>query len=80
MKHAGLHHIGFQVEDLEETDTKLRNANSLPIEDINAALQTGMSDGHGSNVEMKYEGPDGLGIDVSQHGWIGTDSISFKFG
>ena len=75
MKHEGLHHIGFQGENLEETDTKLRNANSLPMEDINAALETGMGDGHGRNVEMKYEGPDRLMIDVSQHGWVGTDGV-----
>ena len=40
MNNEGLHHIGLQFENLEETDTKFRNANSLPMEHINAALQT----------------------------------------
>lgn len=75
MQYEGLHHIGFQVEDLEATDTKLRKANSPPMEDINAALKIGRSDSHGKNVELKYEGPDGLMIDVSQQGWVGTDGV-----
>ncbi len=75
MKYEGLHHIGFQVEDLEDTGTKLRNANSLPMEDINAALKIEIANGRSRNVELKYEGPDGLMIDVSQHGWVGTDGV-----
>lgn len=72
--HEGLHHIGFQVDDLEATDAKLRKASSLPMEEINAALKSGMGNGHGGrNVELKYDGPNGVMIDVSQHGWVGTD-------
>ena len=71
--YAGLHHIGFQVDDEAETETKLRKANSSPRDDINAALHAGMGKGHGGrNVETKYSGPDGVMIDISQNGWVGT--------
>ena len=28
----------------------------------------------GRNVELKYNGPDGVMIDISQSGWVGTES------
>ena len=73
-QYSGIHHIGFQVEDAEATDAKLRDANSSPRDDINAALRTSMGSGHGGrNVELKYSGPDGVLVDISQSGWVGTD-------
>ena len=73
--YSGLHHIGFQVEDAESTDTRLRKANSIPRDDINAARNASMGSGHGGrNVEFKYIGPDGVMIDISQNGWVGTDA------
>ena len=70
-----MHHIGFQVEDTGAADAKLRNANSHPRDDINAALHAGMEPGHGGrNVELKYSGPDGVMLDISQSGWVGTGS------
>jgi catechol 2,3-dioxygenase-like lactoylglutathione lyase family enzyme len=72
IQHEGLHHIGFQVDNLEAADAKLRKASSLPMEEINDALRRGTGNG-GRNVELKYGGPDGVMIDVSQHGWVGTD-------
>ena len=73
--YSGIHHIGFQVEDAPATDAKLRNANSLPRDDINAALRNGTGQGHnGRNVELKYSAPDGVRIDISKNGWVGTDA------
>ncbi len=75
MSYNGIHHIGFQVEDAAVADSKLRKFDSHPIEDINAALHASMGSGHGGrNVELKYHGPDGVMIDISQSGWVGTDS------
>ena len=72
--YTGLHHIGFQVDDMEATDARLRKANSQPREEINALLKAGMGNGHGGrNVELRYTGPEGIMIDVSQGGWVGTD-------
>ena len=71
----GIHHIGFQVEDAEATDVKMRAADSLPMDEVNTALHAGMGEGHGGrNVELKYNGPDDVMIDVSQGGWVGTGS------
>ena len=73
--YSGIHHIGFQVEDADATDARMRSANSLPMDDVNEALHAGMDGGHGGqNVELKYSGPDGVMLDISQGGWVGTGS------
>jgi glyoxylase I family protein len=72
--YSGIHHIGFQVEDAEAADSRLRKAEAFPMEEINSTLHSGMGGGHGGrNVELKYNGPDGVMIDISQTGWVGTD-------
>jgi hypothetical protein len=42
--------------------------------DINAALGVGGS-GRYANVEVKYTAPDGVTVDVSETGWVGTPSF-----
>ncbi len=72
-KYSGLHHIGFQVDDLSIADARLRRANSYPLDKINIALHDGTGRPRmGRNVELKYCGPDGVVIDISQGGWVGT--------
>ncbi len=72
--YTGIHHIGFEVEDAEATEHRLRKHDSLPMDDINKALHSSMGNGHGGrNVETKFIGPEGMMIDISQTGWIGTD-------
>ena len=72
---SGIHHIGFQVESLEEIEEKLAASGAArPREDINEALgigQNGHRRGEG-NVEVRYAGPDNVNFDVSQTGWLGT--------
>ena len=70
--YSGIHHIGFEVESLEEIAKKLEAANSKPRDDINQALGVGMGGPRHDNVEVKYSGPNGEIIDVSQTGWVGT--------
>ena len=73
---SGIHHIGFQVESLEEMVAKLEQSGTAkPRDDINAALGVGVggAPGHG-NVEMRYAGPDNVNFDISQTGWVGTPS------
>ncbi len=69
---SGIHHIGFEVESLEEITEKLAAAGSAPRDDVNRALGVGHGPRHGGNVEVKYTGPDGIMIDVSETGWVGT--------
>ena len=74
IEYSGIHHIGFQVDDAELMDSKLKKSNFLPKDDINKALHAGShKGGRGKNVETKYSGPDGVMIDISQGGWVGTD-------
>ena len=73
---SGIHHIGFQVDDMEATDSKLRKANSLPSERMNDAFKACRRKARGGrNVEMKYTGPDGTMIDISRDGWVGTNGL-----
>src|SRR5947209_8710188 len=72
---SGIHHIGFQVESLDEAGEKLRAAGSAPRDDVNKALGVGQGIRHGGNVEVKYNGPDGVMVDVSETGWVGTSPL-----
>jgi glyoxylase I family protein len=69
---SGIHHIGFQVDSLEAIAEKLSEAGSEPRHDVNQALGVGAGRRHGGNVEVKYSGPDGVMVDVSETGWVGT--------
>ena len=68
---SGIHHIGFEVESLAAIADKLRAAGAPRRDDVNQALGVGGRQAHG-NVEVKYSGPDGIMIDVSETGWVGT--------
>lgn len=77
---SGIHHIGFQVESLEDTAAKLQKTVAKPRDDINVALGLGVGGapaGHG-NVEVRYIGPDNVNFDVSETGWVGTPSNRVK--
>jgi glyoxylase I family protein len=68
---SGIHHIGFEVESLEQIAERLAAAGSTPRDDVNQALGVGHGPRQGGNVEVKYNGPDGVMIDVSETGWVG---------
>ena len=70
MDYSGLHHIGFEVESLEQIASKMEAANANPREDINQAMKLGINHQRHGNVEVKYAGPDGVIIDVSETGWV----------
>ena len=69
----GIHHIGFFVENLEEQAEKLGKAGGDRLTP-SAAPGTGGLFGHGdmgpSNAEVKFGGPDGVIIDMSESGWL----------
>jgi catechol 2,3-dioxygenase-like lactoylglutathione lyase family enzyme len=68
---VGLHHFGFQVEDLEATEARLQAANADKRPQINMAMSPGTSH---RNFEVKYRGPDGVIFDISSTGWVGTSA------
>jgi glyoxylase I family protein len=73
---SGIHHIGFEVESLGEITEKLAAAGSTPRDDINQALGLHMGgEKRTANVEVKYRAPDGVTIDVSETGWVGTHGL-----
>ena len=67
---CGIHHIGFQVESLEAIAERLTQAGSRRRHDVEQALGVGAHTG--GNVEVKWTGPDGVMLDVSKTGWLGT--------
>ncbi len=69
---SGIHHIGFQVDNLEAIAEKLAAAGSKPRDDVNQALGVGHHGHRYANVEVKYNGPDNVMVDVSESGWVGT--------
>ena len=73
---SGIHHIGFQVESLEAIAERLAAAGSARRDDVNEALGVGHGEHRYANVEVKYSGPDGVMLDVSETGWVGTPSFN----
>ena len=66
---TGIHHIGFEVEDMASIADKLATAGATRRRDVEQAL--GVVDGERKhNVEVKYTVPDGVMLDVSETGWI----------
>jgi catechol 2,3-dioxygenase-like lactoylglutathione lyase family enzyme len=69
----GIHHIGFYVDDEEETAKGLREANYQPVPmDRPARAETGPM---GDAQNLKYLGPDEVQIDLRSRGW--NEAISF---
>ncbi|HXJ77759.1 MAG TPA: VOC family protein [Candidatus Methylomirabilis sp.] len=73
---SGIHHIGFQVESLEAIAERLATAGSHRRDDVNQALGVGHDHHRYANVEVKYGGPDGVMLDVSESGWVGTSGFT----
>jgi catechol 2,3-dioxygenase-like lactoylglutathione lyase family enzyme len=72
---SGIHHFGFQVESLEAIAERLQAAGSARRHDVEAALGVDGARRHEGNVEVKYTGPDGIMLDVSETGWLGTPTF-----
>ena len=72
---SGIHHIGFQVDNLEAITERLAAAGSTRRDDVNEALGVGHGERRYANVEVKYSGPDNVMVDVSETGWVGTSDF-----
>jgi len=70
--YAGIDHLGFQVEDVDEACTKLEEAGARRMID-RVNLAHAPTSGPRSYYEIKYRGPDGQVIDVTATGWVGTE-------
>jgi catechol 2,3-dioxygenase-like lactoylglutathione lyase family enzyme len=73
---SGIHHIGFQVESLEAIAERFAAAGSERRDDVNEALGVGRAEHRHANVEVKNAGPDGVMLDISEAGWVGTPTFT----
>ena len=62
----GLHHIGFEVDDVDAAAGRVAAAGCQARTDIDAAL--GIAHDGPVKGEFKFEGPDGVVFDLSQPG------------
>lgn len=69
---SGIHHFGFQVENLDEACEQLEGAQARQLT-AKDGLDSMMAAGGHRNFEMKWAGPDGVVLDISHTGWAGTD-------
>ena len=69
--YSGIDHLGFLVEDLEETGKKMEEGGASPMMGRVDRSHKPTS-GPNSYYEVKYRGPDGQVIDITESGWIGT--------
>jgi predicted enzyme related to lactoylglutathione lyase len=69
--YAGIDHLGFLVDDVEDTCKKLEAKGARKMMNrvnlVHAPASTAQS-----YYEIKYRGPDNQVIDVSGSGWVGT--------
>ena len=47
------------------------------VEIFDLALGVGHGQNRHGNVEVKYTGPDGVTVDVSETGWVGTSGLGY---
>jgi catechol 2,3-dioxygenase-like lactoylglutathione lyase family enzyme len=67
LRYAGLHHFGVEIENMDEATARIEKAGAVhrPYPGTEEMAKRG-------NVEVKFTGPDGVTIDLSEHGWLGT--------
>jgi catechol 2,3-dioxygenase-like lactoylglutathione lyase family enzyme len=66
-RYTGVHHFGLEVEDMKKARARFEKAGAVhrPYPGTAEMEKRG-------NVEVKFSGPDGVTIDLSEHGWLGT--------
>lgn len=65
----GIHHIGFQVDDLDDSADKLEQVEGQRLNQRHDDTTLAQTAAAPRNFEVKWAGPDGVVIDVSQSGW-----------
>jgi catechol 2,3-dioxygenase-like lactoylglutathione lyase family enzyme len=67
--YAGIHHFGFMVDDVDATCRKLEAAGGHAMTNRTDARHSAAPSAR-SYYEIKYRGPDGQELDVTETGWI----------
>ena len=71
--YSGLHHLGFQCDDIEAVTRRFEDSGYPPRHDVNIAQGLGKNPNK-DNAEYKMTGPEDVMMDVSERGWVGTES------
>ena len=66
----GANHFGFQVENMKDTQAL--------IEANGGKFFFDLGDERKGNFERKFKDPEGIIFDISENGWVGTDSRKIK--
>jgi catechol 2,3-dioxygenase-like lactoylglutathione lyase family enzyme len=67
-KPDGLNHIGFVVPDVDTAVARVKALGATAVVDPDA-------EGSGATWEMKMKTPDGVGFDLTAHGWPGISGV-----
>ncbi len=67
--YSGIHHIGFQVDDLDAACERLAAAKGLSLTK-SEGVDTSSPTPRPPRAEMKWAGPNGQVLDISVPGWI----------
>ena len=68
--YVGIHHIGFQVDDVVAKEAELKAAGVKPVPITHREMSEQIAGGPPSDsVNLKYLGPDDVQFDVRQRGW-----------
>ncbi len=70
--YSGIHHLGFQVDDLDVACAQLEKAQGQELNSREGVDRRAVAPAGNRNYEMKWAGPDGVVVDISQTGWLGT--------
>ena len=67
LRYSGIHHFGVEIEDMAQARAQIEKAGAVhrPYPGTEEMAKRG-------NVEVKFIGPDGVTIELSEHGWLGT--------
>ena len=65
----GIHHIGFQVEDLDNASEKLEQIDGQRLNQRHDDATLAQTTAAPRNFDVNWAGPDGVVIDVSKSGW-----------
>lgn len=70
-----MHHIGFEVDNLEEVKRRMTQTNFSARKDIHEARDalfkaSGEKPKSLLGVDYKFSGPGGIIFDISQKGWL----------
>ena len=67
LRYTGIHHFGLEVEDMEEARAQIEKAGACIV--LTRERKRWPSE---ATSRSSSSGPDGVTIDLSEHGWLGT--------